>query len=682
MVDTITIGTQKARAGSDNFTGNITILHNHPSVNALNVLNLFGSICGGTLNIFGNVGTINVFRSLTGLTSNLVIRGNLGNISIGTDLSHNNYNLTGTLTIEGNLGSATIHGALNGLLLVKGNATNVTVVSKKHGDIVNSAGGVEAEGVITNFTATGGNVAGNIVATNGITNATINGGSLSGRMSSTFGNVSTVNISGNLSGTLSAANGTITALTLHGLLTGTLEANTLTSLNIPGKVFGQINVTNSAGSITVGTLMASGVIQAGWISSLQVSGNDLGNITAGPGLGAPTKFTVLGALGGKANFSTPLSASISNDITASGSLTTTSSLMGLSVGGAIRGEVLVDGQIGTISANSIANGTITGGFGINAITAMGGIFNSLIQAGISRGDDQVLGDNDVNEAPSMADIGTITTSNVRNSIIAAGGTIGTFHAGTMTNSSVSSGLVLASSSIAAVATDGSPLASIPELNAARANATLLHGNFTNAIIDGPGLINSALTAGVSPGADGAFDAGHNASSDDNVSSSITGGASSFGTVKTAVDARPPSSWRRPGAERRRPRQHPPLHAGQQPGHQHRSETIRSRARRWSTATVGSPGTFSLNGQTITVTITGGAGAKVSMFDNIDTTNILDTLVIDGGPTGQKVNVAISTTGVGVLDIGARPRHRRHQREQLYLQRLPCGRRFGRPAAVD
>ncbi|MGN6370638.1 MAG: beta strand repeat-containing protein [Phycisphaerae bacterium] len=648
-VGNITIGNRSARPGTDDFTGTISILDNHGAPIALNLLNLFGSIVGGTLNIFGNVGTINVFRSLDVTASNLVIHGNLSNISIGTDTSHNNYNLTGNLVVEGNLGTATVNGALNGLLLVKGNAQNVIVRSGRRGDVVGSAGGVEAEGVVTSFTSTGGNVAGNIVGTNGVSHVSISGGSLTGRVSSTFGNVSDVTITGQLAGTVSALNGTVTKLNLGGALTGRLEANTINSLLIPGNVSGTINVTNQANAITIsGALLASGVIQAGWISTLQISGNDLGNITSGPGVGAPTKFTVGGNLGGKVSFSTPLSATIAHDITASGALTTTSSLLGLNVTGAIRGDVLADGQIGTIKANAISNAVITGGFGINAITAPGGITSSIIQAGIARGDDQVMGTNDINETPSMADIGSITTGTIRNSIIAAGGNIGTLRSSTMSYSSASSGLVLASSSIARVMADPSPLATTTELNAARANATLLHGNFTNAIVGGSGLINSALTAGVSPGADGAFNYGHG-TSDDNINSSLTGGASSFGTVSTSVDANSVVLAATGGGQGTRQRvlrytlDSNPL-TSIVPNDPVTGTPV-------ATATVGSPGTFSLNGQTITVTITGGAGATVTMYDNSATTGVLDTLVINGGSTGAPVSVSITTTAVGFLDIG-------------------------------
>ena len=343
--------------------------------------------------------------------------------------------------------------------------------------------------------------------------------------------------------------------------------------------------------------------------------------------------------------SPPLSATISHDITASGSLTTTSSLTSLTVGQAIRGDVLVDGQIGTINTSAIANGVITGGFGINAISAPGGISNSIIQAGIARGNDGILGDNDVNEAAQMADIGSITTGNIRNSIIAAGGNIGTFRSGTMTNSSASSGLVLASSSIAAVAADGTPLASTAELNAARANSTLLHGNFTSATVGGSGLISSALTAGISPGADGAFDFGRNPNSDDNVNSSITGGMSSFGAVSTTIDAH---SVVLASAGAAQHVLHYTLDSNPVTSIVPNDPVTGSPV---ATATVGSPGTFSLNGQTITVTITGGAGATVSMYDNPATNGVLDTLVISGGASGAPVTVAVTTTAVGVLDIG-------------------------------
>ena len=648
VANSITIGTPTARVGTDDFSGNITILQDHSAANALNLLTLYGSISNGTLDIAGNVGTINVFRSLSGLTSNLDIHGNLGNLIVGSDLAHYTYSLVGNLAVEGNLGNATINGALNGLLLVKGNA-NVTVISKAGGTIVSTAGGVEAEGVISSFTSSGGIVAGNIIGTKGVSKATITG-NFNGRLSSTEGNVGTVVISGNLNGFLTTPYGTINSLTLHGALNGTLQANSLNNLNIPGNVAGTINVTNGVNAITIGSaLLTTGVIQAGWLSAISISGNELGNITVGQGAGSPVVLTVGGNLGGKVFFSTPVSASIAHDITAAGSLTTTSSLTGLKVSGAVRGNVEIDGQIGTISAAAIAGGVITGGFGINSIAVSGSITNSIIQSGIARGDDHVLGTNDVNETPSMADIGSITAGNVQNSIIAAGGNIGSLKTGTMTYSSASSGLVLASAQIAAASNDSSPLATVAELNAARSGSTLLHGNFNSAVIGGAGLVNSALTAGVSPGADGAFDYTRNPNSDDNINSSITGGASSFGSVSAAVNGGSVVLAATGGGTGTT------AHILRYTLDSNSATSITPNdpvtGSPIATASVGTPATFSINGQTITVTITGGAGATVSMYDNPATTNILDTLVINGGSTGSPVNVTVTTTGVGVLDLG-------------------------------
>ena len=160
-----------------------------------------------------------------------------------------------------------------------------------------------------------------------------------------------------------------------------------------------------------------------------------------------------------------------------------------------------------------------------------------------RGIDQVFGTGDLGEQVSgMGDLGTFAVGSLTNSIVAAGGNIGTFSStGLVTNSNISAGLVLRGAAIAAVLGDTSPLGIIGEITAAEINPTLFHGgiksftagNTTTAST----MINSNVTAGVSPGADGLF-----GTADDNVNTSLTGGNSSVTTFKGIRDGRVAPCW--------------------------------------------------------------------------------------------------------------------------------------------
>ena len=207
----------------------------------------------------------------------------------------------------------------------------------------------------------------------------------------------------------------------------------------------------------------------------------------------------------------------------------------LNVLGAIRGGVFVDGAGRSFRAGSLDGAVVTTGFGLQSLRVDDDVTNSLLQAGVSRGGDGAFGTTDLNETSRMARVKAITIRGaMTDSIIASGGAIdqATVSAG-MTNSSISAGLSLGGAAIRDVIDDATPLATIAEQNAARSGADrqLFRGNFGSARVNGLGLANSDLTAGVDAGADGDFDTTDPAS----IVASVTGGSSRFKSVRSAAD---------------------------------------------------------------------------------------------------------------------------------------------------
>ena len=332
-------------------------------------------------------------------------------------------------------------------------------------------------------------------------------------------------------------------------------------------------------------------------------------------------------------------------------LSSTNTVTSLAAKGGISGDILVDQGIGTISAATLSDAVITAGLAFTSLKITGAMSNSLVQVGVARGNDHLFGTNDLGEQARMGDLGSATVGSLFDSSIAAGGNIGTFKStGNATGSSVSTGLVLLGGSptdssvgIAAVMADATPLANAGELNAARQGATLFSGSFKSAAVGGTGttlVSGSFLTAGVSPGADGIF-----GTADDNVSSSLTGGSGKFTSVKATADgssfilAKTPSKGATTVAYT--------LDGGANSIVQ--GDPVPAGAPT-ATATTTTPAVITTADGTITVTVKGGTGTTVQVYDDPTTLDRLDTMVISSTSTSP-VSVSVITSNPNAFNLG-------------------------------
>jgi len=215
----------------------------------------------------------------------------------------------------------------------------------------------------------------------------------------------------------------------------------------------------------------------------------------------------------------------------------------LSVDGMGRIDMIVDGWAERVSFGSLYDSVITVAQGGDRFEVDGAMMNSLLQYGISAGDDgefaAMAGEEDANETTRMADLDMLDVGTLVDSIVALGGTLGRYAADTMTTSSVSSGLVLGSHAIHAVLDDVTDdiggdgftrLEDAAAQNAARSgdDRGLYWGNIEDARVDDGGFVGSYLTAGVDT-AIGDF-------SDAALLNSHTGGTSRIESVSGTTDA--------------------------------------------------------------------------------------------------------------------------------------------------
>jgi hypothetical protein len=643
VAGSIVIGSpNKKGVSTGDFSGNLTIQGDHPAPAVITLLEIFGSIIGGNFDIIGTVGTINVAHSLTG---DFTVDGNLGTLIVGSDAFHSGDVLGGTFTVEGNVGNISVTGAAIGTVLIEGNAGNISIFSDGASpNLVAINAVIDTQGTIGNLTITGGNVAGIVDAGRTLTKATIRGSVIAGgSITSSLGNISNLSITGNVAGAITAPNGNIANLTVSGsfLAGSTVTANSLTKLTNPGSFGGTMTITNGLANATFGTIAAGAVIEAAFIGGIRTSGDSLGNISSAINNGTKASvLTIGGNLGGTSNFGAPLTITVGKNINAGAHLNEAGTLTSLKVGGAIEGEIAVGGQIVSLTAGAAVDAVITSGFGMTKVAIKGAVIGSIIQAGLAPGNDGIFGTGDLGEQSRMADITSLTVGSMNDSVVAAGGNITTFKSGgALINSSVSSGLVLGGANIEAVLDGESPLTNVANLADLRKGATLYSGNFITASVGGAGLVNSALTAGVSPGADGIFNPA--GTGDDSVSTSLTGGTSFFGSVKAHVDA---SSAILSASGGKFSSTVGYTLANGVANSITGNDPLGTLA---VTATPGAPALYSDGlGNTLSISVVGAPGATVSIYGSGDAPNIVIT-----GAGAKPLAVTIITSTPGVLNLG-------------------------------
>lgn len=528
---------------------------------ALGSLRLGGSLSDGSFDIQGNVGSIDVAGSL-GDPDNLLIEdvlhisGNLNTLRVGTDRRVNGSSLGLRVFVDGNLNTLDVTGAIANTITVAGNLRTLTINSDSltRGTTLLDAD-VNVGGDLSTATINGGSFAGSINVGKNLGTLRMTGGSiLSGSLiTSALGSINSISITeGDLAGSIQARNGAINTVTLSsrtglGNMTGTasLIASSVRNINIAGGMTGvsAIDVQNDLGMLTVGGATAIGTrIDAGSSRTIRIGTDFMGRLDVDSGGVAGTSVTIgrmfdgIASLGGNARFTVGDAFGQIGGLAAS--LSVGDNLTNFSTRGDFSGDLIVGGKLTTLSAGSVTGAVIVTGHELTTFRTAGAVTNSLIQVGQDAGRDGVLGTGDVGEHARLAKLGTFNAGSVSNSIIASGGDINTITLGAAgaDNSSFSAGFSVGGAAITAVIGDASPLTpdadpTLDELNIARSlmSRSTLAGNIRTAnlrTISG----NTSITAGADPGDDGIFDNTVGTPNSTTILSSLTGGNSSIGTV--------------------------------------------------------------------------------------------------------------------------------------------------------
>jgi len=639
-------------------TGNIIVEATNPARNALGSLRLGGSLASGSLDINGNVGWIDVAETLGLAGETLHIVGNIGALRVGTSRTVAGSDLALDLDVMGNLGTLQVTGQITGDVFVGGDLSRMILNADSATVGTNIlAGDVAVLGGLRSANITNGHMAGNVTVGEDIGSFRLTGGDLlaGATLASSFGDIRNVNIrNGDLLGAVRAPNGSIGSLTVTGSDMGpasAVSAESMKLLRLDGSMLAgaTVDVLGELTTLRVGVNIAAGAsVTAGSSRSVQVGRDLAGDVTVGY-YARTTTLSVSRDLDGAVSIGGNAQLTIRRDL--GGTVAVGGNLLGLTVTRTLSGDVLVDGSGNSITIGQANGAVITTGFDLRRLNVGGTMTNSLLQVGVSRGEDDQFGTGDVGETGRMGVLSSLTVRGlVSGSVVAAGGGIGQVNlAGGMTDSSVSSGLNLGGEAIAAVLADATPLAGAGERNAARSGADrqLFWGDFKSAIVGGAGMANSELTAGIDAGSDGDF--GNPATNNIVSAYSLTGGQGGFGTVRAAIDGAS-SVLADAGISRNMITGLGTVTAnvtyavGTDLTPTNALETL------VGTAVAGTPLTYTtFGGHDVTITVQG--NGQVALYDEAgaDTDDLIDTLVVTG--TDSRSQIAIVTSTPGAVDIG-------------------------------
>ncbi|MDP7348250.1 MAG: hypothetical protein QF735_08460, partial [Phycisphaeraceae bacterium] len=448
-VDEITVG--------NHLRGQITIDGSNQLFDALGRLYIGNRLIDGVIDIMGNVGTIESAKSLGLQGAELTIDGNLDNLLVGTSSAHDGAELAATLLINGDLLNAEVTGRVSNRMVIKGdsNTFSVTADAKSANQDILTAD-VTVLGRARNVTFTGGNVAAGFRTGENLQDMRITDGNLaeSGEVASAFGDVQRVRIdNGDLLGAVRAENGQIGQIDVSGSNMGAnavISALSADSINFDGTMLAGalIDVLNQLGSLVVGVdIQAGATVRAGGADRVDVGNDIFGALMLGA-QAALSRVEVGRDVRGQIHIDTDADLRIGRNLMPDAVLQTGVSVSGdavlFDVGDTVFGDVFVDGTIASFSAQAITSAVITAGHNIDRMIVDEWISHSLIQAGVSRGEDGMfattLAGTDFGETARAGSFDLLRVEKIDESVIAAGGKFRRLDVrDEIENSSVSSG---------------------------------------------------------------------------------------------------------------------------------------------------------------------------------------------------------------------------------------------------
>jgi hypothetical protein len=248
-VSSITVG--------GNLSGQLNIAGSHKGT-ALGKLTVGGSVLNGSLNVTGNVGTIQTAGSLGVAGNSLTFTGSLAKLIVG------HGNLAANLTVNGKVGTIEVNGAITGDIIAG------TVSGSFQNLIVN--GSVDAtitiNGTLQNAKISNGNVNESINAVDGINKFTIVNGSLSANQSiqSSLKSIGSLIITGgDLFGSVLAPVGTIKTINVSNNLGDGIDPLNITTTALNTLSVGSSILSGVKGTVTgpLGALIVGGSIEPG-----------------------------------------------------------------------------------------------------------------------------------------------------------------------------------------------------------------------------------------------------------------------------------------------------------------------------------------------------------------------------------------------------------------------------------
>lgn len=545
--------------------GSITVLNGDNRGVGLYNMRLGGSLGEGSLDINGDVKRIEVLGSLgdpgsLDVEDTLLIRGDLGQLLVGTDRQTDNSALALDVVVLGDLGKLQVQGRVTGDILVSGDAKNIIITADNATEgtaIVHNAAediAINVGGQLTKFQVVNGDIgdgAGNtvdITAGNGIRAFDLRNGDVAAdaTVAASFGDITNFTIrGGDLLGDVRAANGTIGKLDVRGSdVAGTITARDLNRFQIDGSLLNgsAIIVDQHIGQLVIREDIEAGAsVTAGSASKLQVGNDMAGTIAVGDTEGRIVT-TINNDLTGDLTLGGESQITIKGDVASDSTIQINDDLKQLNVNGNMAGGVIVTGAADKVILGSMVGGAFDGaalavGLDLNQLNVRGDIQASLVQVGISAGEDGAFGTADSGETSRMGNLNKLNADNVIDSIIAAGGTIGNaVISDDVSDSSISAGLSVGGTTVADVLDGTLDLTAEVDRNTARGNAdrTLFRGDINRFQADN--LIDADITAGVDAGDDGDFDSA--AGDGVNVITSVTGGHSVISRIdiRNSADA--------------------------------------------------------------------------------------------------------------------------------------------------
>lgn len=643
----------------DNST--ITVLSGSEGKYAVNKFTLGGSL-NGTLELFDDVKSIAIAGSLTG--DRLVVGGNLGSLTVGSDRSILGVELGLDLIILGDLGTLTVNGKITGDIVVQGELKKVTISADATQIGTNIlSGDISVTEGIGSISIKDGNVSGNIFAGRDLSKFSISNGNFTNTASATsiYGMIKSFSVDGDMDGLIQVDNGELSSLKVTGDMGATAEILALSakSISVTGHIIGgaSFEIERILSSLTAGYIGdgATAVdIIAGGVQSISTRGvrniNDgdlYANLVLGDN-GKGTKITASGNFGGTSMIEGDLTLTVKGDvdmdITNGEYLMVAGDVKTLKVSGDLSGGIFVEGEGGKWSANSITNAILTTGFDLDGLTVREGVTNSLVQVGIWAGNDMVFaaidGQQDLGEVSRRATLGKFTANSVDNSIIASGGDITSISVkNDITDSSVSSGWSVGSLAInerMGGELDGDILRE-------QDGRALFHGSIKS--VSASDINDSYITAGVDAGVGGDFSAPAVILANGIRLLVDGGGFSELGSLRGNTNA-----GSRLVADSGISRNGTSGNAAVNANVTYTTNDLEqgnALAASVGIATQATPLVYTDSGLTVTITVKGDGSVDARDISLAD--GILDGLVISG--TNSKTSITIKTSVPGAVDIG-------------------------------